>query len=491
MNYETLKSTLSISPTIRLLRAKNAPLILSFLFREFKERNQIVIAQYELVNHLSDYLEYLNDAELQESETDLLRTAEKMIQYWSDEDHRYLRRYPNEAGEPMIEITSHTEKAFQWMEMLQNREFVGTESRFLNISQQLQEIIQNTSEDPRQKIDELEQQRKALTAEIRKIKKTGKVFTYNDTQIKERFFNLTRTARELVSDFKEVEQNFKDISVNIYKKQTKQDIDRGQIVGYTLDSTDELKSSDQGRSFYAFWQFLIADNRQDELRQMIEQVHEVLDDRGIESNDNFLRKIKFYLQNAGQKVLDSNHLIAEKLSRILAEQDLAERRRTRELINDIKNAAVQKVGKLQGKRAFIQIEGTPDVRMPLDRPLGQKPQVATFDVQPEAITDTMRERLDLSTLFNQFELDKKHLEDNIAALLKTREEVRLEEVVASYPIQKGLAEVVAYLSIASSRRQHSINRGLKIPLNWEEEHAKKKVLIPEVIYRPLVEAQNQ
>lgn len=483
MNYETLKSTLSISPTIRLLRAKNAPLIISFLFRAFKERSQIVVAQYELVNRLSDYLEYLNDAELQETETDLVRAAEKLIQTWSDEDHRYLRRYPSETGEPLIELTSHTEKAFQWIEMLQNREFVGTESRFLNISQQLQEIIQNTSEDPRQKIEELERQRKELTAQIRKIKQTGKVFTYNDTQIKERFFNLTRTARELVSDFKEVEQNFKDISLNIYKKQTKQDIDRGQIVGYTLDSTDELKSSDQGRSFYAFWQFLIADNRQDELRQMIEQVHEVLDERGIEANDNFLKKIKFYLQNAGQKVLDSNHLIAEKLSRILAEQDLAERKRTRELINEIKNKAVQKVGKLQGKRAFIHIEGIPEINMPLDRPLGEKPQVATFDVQPESVSDSMRESLDLSVLFDQFELDKKHLEDNILALLKTREEVRLEEVVAQYPIQKGIAEVIAYLSIASSEKQHSIDRGLKIPIDWEEETTRKKAFIPEVIYR--------
>ena len=118
-------------------------------------------------------------------------------------------------------------------------------------------MIDNTSADPKRRIKELERQKKQLTKEINEIKKAKTVSTYSDTQIKERFYNISKTARELISDFKEVEQNFKEISLNIYRQQTKQNVHRGQILGYTLDATEELKSSDQGRSFYAFWQFLI------------------------------------------------------------------------------------------------------------------------------------------------------------------------------------------------------------------------------------------
>ena len=57
MNYTQLQNILSQSPSIKLLRAKNAPLILSFLYREFKETNRITIANHELVDSLADYLE--------------------------------------------------------------------------------------------------------------------------------------------------------------------------------------------------------------------------------------------------------------------------------------------------------------------------------------------------------------------------------------------------------------------------------------------------
>jgi seryl-tRNA synthetase len=125
------------------------------------------------------------------------------------------------------------------LESLQKREFVGTESRFKDIFRRLQELIDNTSDDPKRKIQELEAKRQELKEEIAHIKKTGKTDTYNDTQIKERFFEISKTARELTSDFKEVEQNFKDITLNIYKKQTQRDLHKGDILGYALDATEE------------------------------------------------------------------------------------------------------------------------------------------------------------------------------------------------------------------------------------------------------------
>jgi len=87
--------------------------------------------------------------------------------------------------------------------------------------------------------------------------------------------------------------------------------------------------------------------------ELINYTYNLLRERNIDFADNFLRKIKVYLHNAGQKVIDSNHLLAEKLSRILAEQNLVERRRAIEIIREIKNLAVRKIGKFHGQRNFI------------------------------------------------------------------------------------------------------------------------------------------
>ncbi len=487
MTYEELKSIRSVSPVIRLIRARTAPLILSFLFREFKAANQVIIPHYELVNRLADYLEYLDDEDLREGEVaDSIALAEKYLSDWCGEDHRYLRRYPNDEGEPVIELTSYTERAFQWMEGLQKREFVGTESRFLTIYQQLQELIDNTREDPRKKIAELEKKRREINLQINEIKKTGRVQTFNDTQVKERFHLISRTARELISDFKEVEQNFKEISLNIYKKQTCREMHRGQILGYALDAIDELKSSDQGRSFYAFWQFLIADSKQEELHARVTQLFRLMRERNIESEDPFLRYIKLYLHRAGQKIIEGNHLLAKKLSRILGERNLTERRRTREIVNDIKNLAVEKIGRIHDQREFIYIEDAPEIQLPLERPLGERPREATFERQPESLENQAPSGLDLTELFDQFEMNKRELEANIKALLQHREQVSLNEVLQQYPVQKGLTEVLTYFSIATGTSRHRVDKSRKTAVRWQvtdaEATLEKQVILPEIVF---------
>ena len=488
MQHDEIKRLLSFSPTVKLLRSQNAPLIISFLYEEFKVNNRITLPAYELINRLAEYIEALEDKELMNTEgKDSLVMARKFLDNWCNEEHRFLKRFPDDQGEPIVELTTHTEKAFQWMENLQKREFVGTESRFLNIYRQLRELIDNTSADPKRRIKELEKKRKAITREINDIKKLGTVATFNDTQIKERFYNITKTARELLSDFKEVEHNFKDISLNIYRQQTKEGVNRGQILGYTLDATEQLKNSDQGKSFYAFWQFLIADNKQDELMEMIHYTYNLMRERNIDYADNFLKKIKIYLHNAGQKVIDSNHLLAEKLSRILAEQNLVERRRAIEIIRDIKNLAVQKIGKFHGQRNFIYIEGLPKIDMSFDRPIGNPPQKATFKNQPTEIGSTQLEAANLGVLFDQFEMDRQQLESNIAALLSDNQEVTLGEVVRKFPIQNGLEEILTYFSIAATSKKHLINTDKKEAILWlleeEELAAKKEIHLPQVIYK--------
>ena len=485
MQYNEIQHLLSYSPSVKLLRANSAPLVISFLYREFKFRNLIAISAYELTNHLAEYLETLEDQQLFELDgKDTLKTALKLIEDWCSEDNRYLTRYPDDQGEPIVELTSHTEKAFQWMASLRKREFVGTESRFLDIYRQLQDLIDNTSADPKRKIKELERKRRELTKEINAIKKAGMVSTYTDTQIKERFYNVNKTARELISDFKEVEQNFKSISQSIYRQQTMQNVHRGQILSYTLDATEELKTSDQGRSFYAFWQFLIADNKQDELMEMIRYTYELLQERNIGEADNFLRRIKIYLHNAGQKVINSNHLLADKLSRILAEGNFAERRRTSEIINGIKHLALQKVGKFAGNRHFIEIEGLPEIDMSLDRPLGNPPQIANFRNQPTEVGSSKIENANLGILFDQFEMNRQELENNITQLLEKQSSITFSEVIKSYPIQNGLAEVITYFSIASKSTQHKIEINNKEIIPWknEETQSEKKITLPRVIF---------
>ena len=480
MRYEEIDQLIEQAQPIKILRTRTAPLIISFLYAEFKTRNRITIPSYELTSRLSDYLEQLKyDTILIDEKGDSLTIARKYIDQWCSEESRYITRYPDENGEPMHELTPAVERVFQWLESLQKREFVGTESRFKDIFRRLQELIDNTSDDPKRKIAELEAKKKEINEQIAHIKKTGKTDTYNDTQIKERFFEISKTARELTADFKEVEQNFKDITLNIYKKQTQRDLHKGDILGYALDATEELKVSDQGKSFYAFWQFLISGYKQDELMMMIEYVYQLLRLREIDAADNFLKKIKIYLHTSGQKVINSNHLLADKLSRILVEKEMTDRRRSQELMLDIKNLAVQKIGQFAGQKDFMHIEGGTDISMDMDRPWGEAPQIANFTNQPQGIGSTNLENANFGKLFDQFELNKQELERGIAKHLVEKSQITLRELTHLQPITKGLEEIISYFSIAAQSPKHKVDSLNLDLIEWVgEDGIKRSIALP-------------
>ena len=79
------------------------------------------------------------------------------------------------SDDPVLELTPETEKVFQWLEDIDKKEFIGTESRFLRIFQELQDIINKSTEDPKERLNQLQKQKENIEAEIEKIKSTGQV----------------------------------------------------------------------------------------------------------------------------------------------------------------------------------------------------------------------------------------------------------------------------------------------------------------------------
>jgi hypothetical protein len=385
MNNNKLEILFKNSPTLKLLKNRNAALVLSFLYIAFKEKSIISIPQTMLIQQLADYLEDLNFYDDEENLStigmDSYERAKKYVDNWTEQN--WLRNYVDENSKEVTNVlTKHTQKAFQALEVLKEKSFVGTESKFKDLFQKLNDLIENTIENKEKKIEELEKKRKAIDEEIRKIQIEQTVKTYENYQVKSRFEEINRVANELIGDFSEVEDNFRGITRRIYEQQAMKDVTKGRILHYTFDALDELKESEQGKSFYSFWSFLIDDESQEELKFLINELYKILQDRGIEVYDKYLRRIKSLLHNAGRKVLDSNDVLADKLSRVVSEKDLAERKRVRETINEIRNVALKLVETSSETICNLTIEWDPYIDLPTERRLGEEPIIAVFDNQP-------------------------------------------------------------------------------------------------------------
>ena len=483
MDYEQVKYELESSPIFKLFRSRNAALILSFLHKQFKETQRISVAQLELETKLSDCLELL-----QEVYPDLYhpRSPKEYLSEWCDDG--LLRKVFDSSDEPIFTLTPAAEKAIAWLEDLQQKdEFVGTESRFLQIFSLLKEIRDRSTTDVEERIAQLEQDRDRLQQEIDQIRQTGEVALYNQTQLHERFFLANKVTRQLIADFKDIEQNFRNLTRTIKEAQLQQGACKGAVVSRVLDADGELKESDQGRSFYAFWNFLMSNSKRQELRSLIQDVYRLEEIQPLIREHGLLRRIERNLIDAGEYIVQSNHRLTEKLRQMLDERNLMENRQVAELITDVQRLALQVAERASAESDFWQLECEPAVTLIMERPLHplEESETPTFSLDfsnlPE---DTLEE--EIAELYQQFYVNEDELAQRIDNLLENHAAVSLTELLQLYPVSQGLPEIVAYLAIATQGdRRHSINTSTidEIAISSLESDKQLHLTLPQVIFR--------
>src|SRR5712692_3739681 len=360
MEYDQLACALQHAPGARLLKADHTALIISFLYRQFKREQRITIPLPELAEHLADTLEALNER----APGSYPRPAHSYLTEWADEYHRFIRiTTPANSDIPLVELTADAERAIGWLEELHGQPFVGAESRFLYIVQLLRDIVQKSTEDPLIRLAQLEQQRDAIQQQIDMIRETGIVDDlYTITQLKERFVEACNGARQLLRDFRLMEERFRSIAQALQEAQLQSNVQKGALVAYVLDADARLKSSDQGRSFYTFWDFLMAPSQQDELYMLLEAVQQQADLQPVIHEGKILRHLPMHMLGAGEKVVQSNAGLAHQLRSMLDEQNIAERRRVRAIVSEIKQLAFHNAAGIpQDEPGFIELEGPPEV----------------------------------------------------------------------------------------------------------------------------------
>jgi len=485
MDYDQLVYDLQHAPGVRLLKADHAALIISFLHRQFKREQRISIPLPELAERLAVTIEALNE----QAPDSYPRPAQSYLTEWADEQHHYIRiATPASSDTPLVELTAETERAIGWIEELHGQPFVGTESRFLHIVQLLREIMQKSTVDPVERLAQLEQQRDALQQQIDQIRQSGVVDDlYSTTQLKERFFEACNGARQLLRDFRLVEDRFRDIAHALQEAQLEANVQKGALVAFVLDADAELKSSDQGRSFYTFWDFLMMPSQQDELYALLKAVQSQPDLQPVIHEGRILQRLPSYLLAAGEQVVQSNAGLAQQLRRMLDEQSITERRRVRAIISEIKQMAFHKTVMTPEEGTFIELEGPPETHLVMEHGLWEPGETFSLTDLPVDRDDEELPFDDLLSLHTQFHIDKAILSHNIEELLNVYTQVTLGDVLAHYPPEKGLAEVLAYCTLATDDPDHTIDEQqtetIELTVSTPSGQQMRMLSIPRVLYK--------
>lgn len=471
MTYEYLKTLKAYKPALKLIASDHFAMILSWMHSMFIAKNRRRISHKEALESLEDYLYDLNSR----FENSFVKSAKHYLDTFVKAEYGYMRRY-YENEELFYELTPDTYRVLEFIESLQKREFVGSGTKFSLIFELLEKLEYETLLNNREKIDAIDAKIAKLKKQRDEVAKRDRVV--DDTQIKEIVLEVMELIRKLLYDFSDIEYNFRDLNKRTKEKIASTFGSKSEVLEFVFESEDDIRNSDQGKSFFAFWELLTSD-KNDKLEELTQRLYSI-DVVKKSDKDGYLTNFKNDLIISAHRVQAMLNRLIEQLRRFIDERAWIENRRILELIGSLEKRVI-KLKQYPKNRDFMHLERPGiDIFLPLEKRMFEPQELNDFNIElKEEVLD-----LDLSeALFDKFWVDESRLHKNIIKLLQTKPQISLKEIIQDYPITKGVAEIIGYLSLATSLEIGYINESSKDELIIDDVDGRKlRVNVPKILF---------
>jgi len=438
------------SPTLKLLRSDNASLVLGFFFLSFKETGQTQIPEEDLEAMLDQHLDEIRDGDPEA----MPRDSRYYLNQWCEEGSRYLQKRFSEAHSSYVyQLTQHSEKALFWLEDLrrgEKRGYTTSDSRFTRIVSELRRINRETDDDPEARRKELLKQRDVIDAELKQLRETGKVDTLDPAAVKDALHDLEADIDAFLSDFRAIEETFRDQAREIQDLYLEQQLSKGDLVAHVLDADEALRNRDQGRSYFGFRESITSVENREELWRLSERAVALASEHGLELSA--FEQLPRRLYNEVSHVGTIYRRISGQLRRVVEEQSSKQTRYLMELLGEVRSLA-QACGELPGEVELHAWEDPVRFNNLMEVGYWEAPQAGRFGgiddgegLNPESLKEAVKrigKPLDLPKYRNR-----------IAGVLKEQPQVSLRELVERYPIESGIVDVVAYVAVAGEGSQN-------------------------------------
>ena len=473
MTYEYLKNLKKYNSTIKLLNSDNFAMMVSFFYFIFTKKRYISIEHTKILNYLDDFLYDINRA----NDTLFPKTAKEYLDDFASDKNGYLKKYHGSDGELMYELTPYTQKTLEFIDGLEKKEFVGSRTKFNIIFELLEELEFETNLSDEDRIKSLQKQKDDIDKQIKDIK-FKKDIRFDSSRVKEHFMLIDETARKLKYDFSQIEYNFRDLNQEAMEKIAMAYDSKDEVLDSIFDIENSIRQSDQGKSFFAFWQILTNIDKNEKFSKMLEELYknEIIKEF---DRDESLKNLKYDLLLNANKISKVSSKLIEQLRRFLDDRVWIENKKILELCKSIEKTALQIKTNPPVKKDFKYMpKNRVDINSVYEKTLYTIKGTKEFncEVRDEVVD------IDLDSFYDIFFIDEAVLQNHINYFLQIKTQVSLEEIAVKFPIKKGISEVIGYLSIAKNSK-NSIISDEKIKLKIEDENKKRKiVLIPKIVF---------
>lgn len=483
MDYDEIERLRARHPAWSLLSSDNVALVLSFLTRVFVDANASNLPAAQLESALDDELFALNQ---RLGEGKFPRRARDYLEYWAAPERGWLRRYyPPGSDEPHFDLAPAVERALAWVQDLRERSFIGTESRLNTIFELLRQMVYGADSNPTERLADLERRRSRIDAEIAALA-SGRVDIADPVTQRDRYQQFARTAKDLLSDFRQVEENFRSLDRQLREQIAGWDGSKGELLDDVVTNRKGIAESDQGRSFRAFYDLLLSAERQDELTDLLRRLHAI---DSLPDLDPRLAHVHFDWLHASERTQATVRLLSEQLRRFLDDQVWLENRRVFDLLRTIEAKALR-LRHDPHPLVETEVDGfRVPVVLPMERPLYRRPRTTALDGGP---IEADLEDIDSSAMFDQLHVDRDSLLATVLDRLGPAGQVALDRLLADVPLEQGLAELMGYLSLREPGLETVFDEDTRTVAAWVDESGESDRVadMPRVLFARVEEGRR-
>lgn len=452
----------------KILNAANAPLFFNFLYDGFFSKNRTSASESDLIPILDNILFYKNQEHVVENTN--LKNAKDYLTDWSHKDTFWLNKtYPqsSQEAEAYYDIPPHTQKAFDFLASLEQKRFVGSQSKLRSIFNLLKEIDTGSTVDKEALIAELEEQKRLIDEKIERIKVDPNSLKLDDVEIIEKFYELKEQAGQIVSDFRQVEYNFRELNRNIRQTISTFSGTKGQLLDKYMGDTDAIEKSEQGRCVNSFANFLLNSHIKSQFKFLFGKL---LNNKALEKEDtNSIRDVFNQWVDGHSQINSTMSLISSSLRSFIDNRIFVENRAIyADICNIQKNIQLLSNNKVNFKDIEFDFEiPIVDIKLAFDRPLYTVEEPVVFNMDDainasENITDPDA----ISDLFSTKNISKDVILSNLNSLFISREQITLALYAKEFPIEYGLEELLATLQIATEYFEISYDENIEDVIHY-------------------------
>lgn len=231
-----------------LLASRRAPLVLGCLKPLFEE-SQNVLSWEDAVERLAAmFAEHANQEEFAIPAGEQLPVARAELRDW-------LKRGLVVERDGRLIATDALQKVFHFLDSLEEEHMTSTASRLATVQREIENLEARLNPDRSKRAEHLRKRITALQNELSRVEQ-GEFEVLSGERAKEGIRDIYQLALSLRSDFRRVEDSYRDADRQLRQSIVRSDQNRGSVLDLMLDGHDALLKTPEGGVFDTFYQQL-------------------------------------------------------------------------------------------------------------------------------------------------------------------------------------------------------------------------------------------